>query len=311
MDKFVIIKINTSPDSLEQLGTKEKFWFTYKNNKYLFKYTKSVTGEHWSEKCAEEICKVLGIPHATYDIGLCGDRWGVISPNFIPHNFRMVMGNEVLHNHTPGYPKPVSDIEKQVRVREHTVTRVISCLENKILPPIFHNYDISGLTAGDVFCGYLMLDVLISNQDRHHENWAIMQDDQSGKRYLCPTYDHAASLGREMTDREKNERLNTKDINRSISKFVTKARSELFRTQKDTKRLLTIEAFEEAVKTRKEVMNFWISKLHDLNDECLKDIFARLDEKCISEVSRKFAFEMVKENRKRLLKQFFLGDEHE
>lgn len=58
-------------------------------------------------------------------------------------------------------------------------------------------------------------------------------------------------------------------------------------------------------------MNFWISKLHDLNDECLKDIFARLDEKCISEVSRKFAFEMVKENRKRLLKQFFLGDEHE
>ncbi|WP_422885698.1 hypothetical protein [Providencia stuartii] len=221
------------------------------------------------------------------------------------------MGNEVLHNHTPGYPKPVSDVEKQVRVREHTVARVLSCLENKILPPIFHNYDISGLTSGDVFCGYLMLDVLISNQDRHHENWAIMQDDQSGKRYLCPTYDHAASQGREMTDREKNERLNTKDINRSISKFVTKARSELFRTQKDTKRLLTIEAFEEAVKTRKEVMNFWISKLHDLNDECLKDIFARLDEKCISEVSRKFAFEMVKENRKRLLKQFFLGDEHE
>lgn len=36
MDKFAIIKINTSPDSLEQLGTKEKFWFTYKiTNTYL------------------------------------------------------------------------------------------------------------------------------------------------------------------------------------------------------------------------------------------------------------------------------------
>lgn len=304
MDKYIIIEINEDPDSLEQLGTKQKFWFTLRNKRYLFKYTKGVTGEHWSEKCAEELCKALGIPHATYDIGLCGGRWGVLSPNFIPPNFRMVMGNEVLHNHTPGYPKPISNVERQVRVREHTVARVISCLENSILPPIFHNYEISDLTSGDVFCGYLMLDTLISNQDRHHENWAIMQDDKTGKRYLCQTYDHAASLGREMTDEQKLERLHTKDMNRTVSQFVSKARSELFKTQKDTKALFTIDAFDEAIKIRKNAKEFWISKLHNLDEERITNIFAKLDSRCISDISKEFALEMVKENRKRLLNSF-------
>lgn len=65
----------------------------------------------------------------------------------------MVMGNEVLHTTTMGYPQPLPPGQSAVRVKEHTVTRVLGCLDNdheKIHPPV-SGYDLKDLNAGDVF----------------------------------------------------------------------------------------------------------------------------------------------------------------
>jgi hypothetical protein len=51
--------------------------------------------------------------------------------------------------------------------------------------------------AADLMVGYLMLDCLIGNQDRHDENCGLIL--LSGKQLrvaLAPTYDHAKSTGR-------------------------------------------------------------------------------------------------------------------
>lgn len=291
---------------LEQLGTKEKFWFSYmgaETGQWLFKFSRAGTGEHWSEKCAAELCHLLGIPHAEYELALTDGRFGVISPNMIPFGYRMVMGNEVLHTTTADYPQPLPPGEKAVRVKEHTVTRVLGCLDNdneRILPPE-SDYDLAGLNAGDVFCGYLMLDALISNQDRHHENWAIMLNNETGERMLCPTYDHAASLGREMLDVEREERLVSKDRNRQVSTFVRKARSELFKLKTDKKPLSTVDAFKLAVSDRPLAREHWLSRLAALTEEAIVGVFNDVPANCISEVARTFAVKMVLENRKRLL----------
>jgi hypothetical protein len=66
---------------LEQLGTKEKFWFSYMDTEprlWLFKFSRVGTGEHWSEKCAAELCHLLGIPHAEYELALTDGRYGVM-----------------------------------------------------------------------------------------------------------------------------------------------------------------------------------------------------------------------------------------
>ena len=49
---------------------------------------------------------------------------------------------------------------------------------------------------------YLLLDAVIGNVDRHHENWGILGKDVDGsvKGRLAPTFDHASSLGRELLD---------------------------------------------------------------------------------------------------------------
>ncbi|MFJ5358977.1 hypothetical protein [Pectobacterium sp. CHL-2024] len=301
---YPLVQINPIVNDLEQLGTKEKFWFFDAQNTKtprLFKYSRANTGEHWSEKCAAEFCRLLNIPHASYDLAECNGRFGVVTQNMIPSGFRMVMGNEVLHSSTSGYPKPLLPDEKPVRVREHTVTRVLGLLDKESIKVPITDINLNSLNAADVFCGYLMLDALISNQDRHHENWAIMLSNETSERFLCPTYDHAASLGREMLDEERDERLKTKDINRQIPCFVSKARSQLFKVKTDRKALLTLEAFQQAVEGRDAARSHWLGKLSALSEESIAEVFDQVPASCITDCTRKFATLMVIENRRRLL----------
>lgn len=301
---FEIKRLNVDLEDLEQLGTKEKFWFNFKggNVRWLFKYSRDNTGEHWSEKIAEELCKELSIPHVMYEMAQMNDRYGIVSPNIIPDNHRMIMGNEVLHKNSPSvYPGPIKTTQQFVRVKEHTIERVLSCFDlSDIHPPM--SWDIANeLNAGDVFCGYLMLDALISNQDRHHENWAIVMNVNTQKQYLCETYDHAASLGRELLDKEREDRLVSKDKNRKVEKFVQKARSELFRSETDKKPLFTNDAFFIAVENRENAKNFWLERLRILSDEKISSIFHNIPTEVISNVAKEFSLQMVLENKKRLL----------
>ncbi len=56
--------------SIEQLGTKEKFWYEGPAlGTCLCKIVRPSTGEDWSEKAAAELAGLLGIPHARYEFG--------------------------------------------------------------------------------------------------------------------------------------------------------------------------------------------------------------------------------------------------
>ncbi len=289
---------------MEWLGTKEKFWFRFTDDDatWLFKYSRPNTGEHWSEKIAERLCKSLGIPHAEYQLAKLGEKFGVVSKNLVGSDYRLVMGNEVLHGHAPGvYPVPEVSPTKYTKVREHTVARVMFCLDKTGVNPPVTQYDLENLNAGDVFCGYLMLDALIGNQDRHHENWAIMLDQRTGSRFLCPSYDHAASLGRELTDEKRAMKLKTKDVNQTLQVFVTKAKSQLFKTNSESHPLSTLDAFFHAVEKRDSAKRFWLNKLSQLNEQDISKIFSKVPDNIMSGVAKEFAYQMVVENRKRLL----------
>ncbi|WP_043316875.1 hypothetical protein [Microbulbifer sp. HZ11] len=301
---FEIKRLNVNPEDLEQLGTKEKFWFRFKggNTNWLFKYSRKNTGEHWSEKVAEKLCEALGIPHVKYEMAEMDGRMGVVTPNIVPEGFRMVMGNEVLHADSPSsYPEPEVNSLQFVRVKEHTVRRVLGCLDmTGVLPPRSWTSHV-GLNSGDVFCGYLLLDALVSNQDRHHENWAILIDVNSQKKFLCETYDHAASLGRELLDCDRDRRLSSKDKNQSVETFVRKARSELFKFKTDRKPMYTVDAFFVAVEKRVKAKEYWLGQLSELGFDEIKSIFDCIPGEVSTDLAKSFALRMVLENRKRLL----------
>src|SRR5437773_9923530 len=120
---FQVVELPSAAASLtEQLGTKPKFW--YDGNKRLFKEIRPGTGEDWSEKVASELCGVLGVPHATYELAVWRGKRGVATETFVPEGARLVHGNELLAQLVPGYPGT-----RFFRVRQHTLRRVLAVAE--------------------------------------------------------------------------------------------------------------------------------------------------------------------------------------
>jgi len=197
-----------APEAAEPLGTKDKFW--YDGQQFLFKKARPDTGEDWAEKACAELARRLGLPHAEYDLAEWqankGGVRGVRSRNFCPPGAALILGNELLAETDPDY---ATDTVSKFRVPAHTVDRVLTTLRGKApklpigwIPPPFVE------TPVDVFVGYLLLDAVAGNTDRHHENWGVIRL-PDGSVHLAPTFDHASSLGRTLLDAERAQRLQT------------------------------------------------------------------------------------------------------
>lgn len=293
---FEIFKVpDDAADFYEQLGAKQKFWFRKDGQKYLFKVGPLDTGETWAEKVVAEVCSLLGIPHATYEFGIWRGLKGVISPSIVPLDGELRMGNELLLNFDAGYVE-----YKTYKQTGYTLQRVFAQLDRDINPPLGWNRIEGVTTALEVFTGYLLLDALVANQDRHHENWGVITiPDKSS--YLAPTYDHAASLARNLTDTERSDRLCTKDYKRHIDMFVTKASSAFNIDANSRKRMSTVEAFLEARTVSPNAAEVWLSKLACLDMTEVQAIFNKIPESEITPLSAQFAFRMIELNRERLL----------
>lgn len=149
-----------------------------------------------------------------------------------------------------------------------------------------------------MFVGYLMLDAWVGNQDRHHENWALMA---SGGLCLAPTYDHASSLGRNEADGKRSARLTTRDPNQSIDAYVRKARSALFATSDAARPLLTLDAFRIAAQLEPRAGELWLDRLARIVPEETLALFRRIPTDRISQLGIQFAQRMLGLNQHRLL----------
>lgn len=87
-----------------------------------------------------------------------------------------------------------------------------------------------GLSAFEVFAGYLVLDALAANQDRHEENWAVLRPlPGEGRLTLAGSYDHGSSLGFNLTDSRRQMHLDRGDV----PVFASKARAQRFEEASD------------------------------------------------------------------------------
>ena len=160
----------------EPLGSKRKLWLENPEDgrRWLFKYRhRPETGDDWSERIAADIAETLGIPHAVVELATRSGEPGVTSLDFTENGRRgeLRLGNALLVEDDPSYPE-----NDPRRVAQHTVDTVLRALGQEfiLLPKEFPATNEIG-TAPELFVGYLMLDALISNQDRHHENWGVLE----------------------------------------------------------------------------------------------------------------------------------------
>jgi hypothetical protein len=155
------------------------------------------------------------------------------------------------------------------------------------------------VSAADCFVGYLLLDALIGNGDRHHENWAVIHD-TAGRR-LAPSYDHASSLGRELRDEVRAIRLSGADQDRTLDRYAARATSAFYANPADGKPLSPIDAFGVAARLRPEASAFWLARLASVGQDSFENIVHAVPRELITDLARRFALAITAWSRPRLL----------
>ncbi|WP_145089190.1 HipA domain-containing protein [Rosistilla carotiformis] len=295
---FPIYKVSSlDSEDLEQLGTKPKYWYHDGDRRMMFKAENRQTGEDWAERIACEICQELGLPHVHYELAFDTHQNlpGVICQNIAAKPRSLILGNQLLLEVDPAYP---SADEKHYSVQEHTVDAVWEVVSKLAPPDQIASVPHEASSAGAVFIGYTILDALIANQDRHHQNWGAVRGDTT---QLAPTFDHGAGLARNETDLKRRRRLDAGDSQRQMDAYTSRARSAFFRNSQDTRTITTYDAAEAFSQRNIQAATIWLQRLQHLSPHKLSDIVNRVPESRISLTAREFTIRLLEINRTRLL----------
>ena len=294
-DHFPIIEVPADAARDEEaMGSKSKFWYKDTNlGDCLFKRSRPNTGEDWSEKVAAELCQLLGLPHATYELAIWDGKLGTISPNLLPPKTALVHGNEILAGMVSSYPK-----DERYNVSQHTLSLVLSAVNQPgvQLPPNWEPPPGVG-SAIATFMGYLLLDAWVGNGDRHHEKWGFVIPLSGGIPKLAPTYDHAACLGRELLDAKRQQHLRHK----TVQAYASKSRSAFYRHVGDPKPMLTFDVFATIARNYGQSASLWLDQLAKIAPTDIAALLHRLPSERISSDALEFAHQMLDSNRSRLL----------
>lgn len=281
-----------SPEVIEQLGSKRKFWFYLKGDEqpWLFKYTRENTGEDWSEKIAAELACLLKIPAAQVELATFMEHRGCASRSFVEtkKGYELIHGSEILAGRVTGYEKT-----KQWGQSDHCVKNIISAVE-QVFP-------VQGKQSKQlqILASYLVLDALICNTDRHHDNWGLLRHVYHGKTIhaIAPSFDHASSLGRELLP----ERLSMlmKRAN-GIEQYILKGRGGIFWSDEEEKRenplLLAIRSADKFPKYFRPCLK----RLKAIDDEEIVRIVNRIPVEWMKDSAREFCSGLLKETARRL-----------
>lgn len=236
-----------APIGDEQLGSKNKFWFRRNDERWLFKEARAGTGEDWAEKLVSVVAARVGIHAATVELAeFAGNTRGCASRSFIrPESEALIHGNEILAGQILGY-----DQGKKLRQSDHTLGNIVKAF----VMPLGERHPDGVRHILTELAGFMVLDALVGNTDRHHENWGVVaryvpSADPKQPQYrvtVAPSFDHASSLGRELRDERRLELLSTPG---DMETYMRKGHGGIYLNASDRKGANPLHLVEEAAKT--------------------------------------------------------------
>jgi hypothetical protein len=278
----------------EPMGKPGKRWLTdLRGRSWLWKpvtmqreaTTTFPKGDDWSEKLAAEVARLVGIPAAEAELAWRDSEAGVILGNLVPSDGELVHGNELLAAVVEGYSR---DLRQEVP--GYTVEGIASALElASVAAP---DGAPSELDAFGVFVEYLALDAMIGNTDRHHSNWGVIRGADGGQT-LCPSYDHATSLGFQLSDAR---RLRDLDEAGGVARYAERARSRPFQGRPSL-----IALFADGLRLRPDAADLLVPALERLDAGNIALLVESVPAGRMSQPSRRFVLEMLTTNRRRIL----------
>lgn len=281
----------------EPVGREEKAWLVDEAGvSWLFKpVTQHETrdqGEDWAEKLTSELAAMVGVPAATVELAVRNGVPGCISRDLRPEAWEMQTGFVLLSQRDIGY----ADRRKTRGRPGHSLNAVRNALEGFLAPP---DAEVpAGFDAFDVFVGYLLFDAWIANRDRHDENWSVLlafPPKEPGR--LAGSYDHAGSLGYNLTDGERQHRLQ-----RAGGVAAWCERGTAWRFEHDPRHsppTLVHLAARALSLVEPEVRAHWLAGVASVTDQRVAAVVDRIPN--LSDPTRTFARKVLSINRRRVL----------
>lgn len=291
-EPFPILEVSSQMRSdVEQLGSKPKFWFKQHGENWLFKEARENTGEDWAEKVASEIAKLLGLPTHHTELAVWEGKRGCAVKSFLPSNQSvLVHGNELLGGLITGYDK-----EKEYGQTDHTFDNIVTVIE-RLFPA-----DKARREASYRMVGYLVFDALVGNTDRHHQNWGVLLERQAlpgqepgFKLQLAPTFDHASSLGRELTDEARERHLHEG----AIERYIGKGKGGIFGHALAKHGLSPMAVAQMLAERYPQFFKPWQTRVNELSADAMHDLLLRVPDARISAAGRSFALAFLAASRK-------------
>lgn len=288
-DTYPIIELQTNwVLGDEQMGSKDKFWVQLPNdsNPWLFKYSRmsagNVTGEHWAEKIAAEIAALIGIPHAQVELATLDGHPGSLSQRFTQLSrtgvsVELEHGNALLAGYVTGY-----DRTKQKKQSDHTLRNIF-----KVVSSLFPD-EASRNVALQQLAGYLVLDALILNTDRHHENWGVLRTvnpDHAVAYEIAPSFDHASSMARNEPPKKLALWLREKGRDEW---YLNGAHGGIYLDGKSTKGANPYTIAEKAILEWPEYFAYWQDILSKIHHQELERIVDRVPDSMMAKESKLF-----------------------
>jgi len=279
----------------ESAGGDEKYWLHGPDDQlWLYKprteHADWVQGEDWAEKIGAATASLLDVPAATVELAVRDGRRGTISLSLRPPGWELQHGAVLLGRVLPGY------LAKSRDRTGHTLANIELALNGVGSPRGWSGP--SELSGFDVLAGYLVLDALIANQDRHEENWAVLRPlPGEGSTVLTGSYDHASSLGFNLQDQKR-----TLLIERGLAPWAVKARAQRFERATEGKLSLVELAHEALRRCSAAGKDHWHRALIRCHAASWEGIVQQVPD--MSDPAHRFVTALLEINHGRLLDEF-------
>ena len=226
------------------------------------------------------MASLLGIPHARVEFAQFGDDRGSVSESFTPGGFELVHGNQLLRWASSGY-----DPDKTFGQSEHTLENVFGVVDR------LFTTDEARIHRKRQIAEYLVLDALVGNTDRHHENWGIVRrrEGDQWRGGIAPSFDHASSLGRELRDERRRRLLEEGEVGR----YVERGRGAVFWSGDERKGPSPLELVRRAVLVYGDLFRPALDRLQDMDLPRIIRLIDRIPEDWMSVSEQEFAAAMV------------------
>ena len=273
----------------ESMGARSKFWYRRADtpNSWLFKFPREGTGEHWSEKIAAEVASCIDVLHGRVELAEFESKRGSTTESFVRSARELRHGNEVLAATIPDYNRT-----RRFQQYQHTLENIWRAFDRLYGEPV------GVRRARHVFASYLILDAVIGNTDRHHENWGI-QVRHIGSKFrirIAPSFDHASSLGRELSDEQRKRRLREG----KIGDYAERGRGGIYRSEADNRAPSPLDLVRRSSRDDPSLFGPILERVSAIGEQEVRGLVNRVPEDWMSGCARDFAIALMCYNLKEL-----------